>query len=494
MYWKGVLFMITKVHSFFNQKILIIIFIFCIFIVCFSLMKNTSNKIIFSEVEIYQDINVESIMNTCEKFDVAVYYPITKNKKVNRELKSFVEKYVNKLEYDAMYYIPTNLYDKLNLQIEYKVEKANKDIVSFIFKINYSQGKSFISSDIFTMTYNLDSGKRLYLNNFFDEKTNYINELCEISKAYLISINDIDKKIINWFIDDINTSFQYSFDGYSFSSSYLTVYFNSNKISSNLSNVFEVKIPWESIKHLLLNNVYTASTSDAAAVHASNMHNNEGEISQTGSPLYFPAFNINVTNADKVVALTFDDGPHYIYTDKLLKHIGQKKIVATFFVLGNRIEYNKDLLNQMVELGCEIGNHTLSHKNLTIISNNEIKNEIESVNNSIKSITGYDVRAVRPPYGRSNARVKNIINKPIVLWSVDPEDWKYKDAAKVRDNVLSKVNNGSIILMHDIYQTSVDAAIMVIDELLEQGYKFVTVSQLLELEDQSKNGIVFTHK
>lgn len=486
--------MIKKIHSFFYQKILIIIFIFCIFVVCFSLMKNASYKISFSKVEIFKDINVESVMNTCEKFDVVAYYPVTKNKRVNKELKSFVDMYINKLLYDAKYYIPINLDDKLNLLIEYKVEKANNDIASFIFKIYYSQGKSFIRSDIFTMTYNLNSGKRLYLNNFFNEKTNYIYELSEISKNNISKISHINKKIINWFIDDINTSFQYSFDGYSFSNSYLTIYFNSNKISSNLNNIFEVKIPWENIKHLLKSNVYTSNNSADTAIFVSNIYNDEVETEQASNPLYFPAFNINVNNADKVVALTFDDGPHYIYTDKLLEHIGKTKIVATFFVLGNRIEYNKELLKQMVELGCEIGNHTLSHKNLTIISNKEIKNEIDSVNNSIKSITGYEIRAVRPPYGSSNSRVKNIINKPIVLWSVDPEDWKYKDSIKVRDNVLSKVTNGSIILMHDIYKTSVDAAIMIIDELLEQGYKFVTVSQLLELEDQSKNGMVFTNK
>ncbi|MBP1924935.1 hypothetical protein J2Z76_000792 [Sedimentibacter acidaminivorans] len=259
--------MIKKAHSFFNQKILVIIFIFCIFVACFSLMKNASNKITFSNVEIFKDINVESVMNTCEKFDVAAYYPVTKNKKVNKELKALVDMHINKLEYDAKYYIPKNLDDKLNLLIEYKVEKANNDIASFIFKTNYSQGKSFIRSDIFTMTYNLHSGKKLYLNNFFNEKSNYIYELSEISKDYLKSINDIDKKIVNWFIDDINTSFQYSFDGYSFSSSHLTIYFNSNKISSNLSNVFEVKIPWENIKHLLKSNVYTAVRKGQAVVN-----------------------------------------------------------------------------------------------------------------------------------------------------------------------------------------------------------------------------------
>ncbi len=457
-------------------------------------MKNSSNKIIFSSEDIYQDINVESIMNVCDKYNLVIYYPETKNKKVNKELKSVVDLYINQIEHDSMYYIPEESNDKLDLLIEYKVEKVNKNIVSFVFTSNYSHGKSFIHTDIITMTYNLNTGKRLHLNNFINKKSNYIEELCEISKDYLLKINDKDKKIINWFIDDINNSFQYSFDGYSFSSSFLTIYLNSNKISSEFSDIYEIKIPWEKIRHLLNNNVYITDTKDDISKSVSNIYVSDGEVAQAGKPLFFPAFNINVSDADKVVALTFDDGPHHIYTDKLLKYIGKKKIVATFFVLGNRIEYNKELLVRMVELGCEIGNHTVSHKNLTIISDSEVKRQVESVNSSIKSITGYDIRAVRPPYGSSNSRVKKIINKPIVLWSIDPEDWKYKDPSIVRDSVISKIDNGSIILLHDIYQTSVDAAIMIIDELLNEGYKFVTVSQLLGLEDNNKNGMVFTHK
>lgn len=248
--------MFKKLYYFFNQKIFIIIFICCIFIVCFSLKKNDSNKIIFSEVDIYQDINVASIMNTCEKYNVTVYYPTTKNKKINIELQSLINIYIDKLEHDAMYYIPNEYKDKLNLLIKYKVEKANKDIVSFIFMVNYSQGKSFMRSDIITMTYDIYSGKRLYLNNFFDKNSNYINKLCEISKTTLNKKNDLDKKNLNWFTDDISNSLEQSFDGYSFSNSYVTIYFNSNKISSNFSDIYEIKIPWENVKDLLMKNIY----------------------------------------------------------------------------------------------------------------------------------------------------------------------------------------------------------------------------------------------
>ena len=484
--------MINRASYFLNQKLMIIIFIFCILIACFSFIKINSNMIIFSEVDIYQDINIESIMYTCEKYDMAIYYPATKSKKINKEIKSVVDIYINNLINETKYFIPQKYDDKINLLIEYKIERINKDIVSFVFFVNYSEGKSTIDNDIITMTYNLKSGRKLKLNNFFDETTNYTYELSDISKESLLKRNDIDQKNLNWFIDDINNSLQNSFDSYSFSYKYLSIYFNGNKISSKCNYIYEIKIPWDRVKHLLKKNVYINGISEDISQAVFNVHDEDKDEDENN--LYFPAFNINISNTDKVIALTFDDGPHNIYTDKILKHLGKNNIVATFFVLGNRIEYNKELLKRMVDLGCEIGNHSLSHKNFANISDQELKNQVESVNNSIKTITGYDIRAVRPPYGISNSKIKKLINKPIVLWNIDPEDWKFKDSLKIRDHVLSKVENGSIILLHDIYESSADASIMIIDELLKQGYKFVTVSQLLQLEDENTNGMVFTHK
>lgn len=248
--------MINKVSNFLNQKLIIIIFVFCIFIACFSFVKTNSNKIIFSETDIYQDINIESITFTSEKYDMAIYYPTTKNKKINKEIKSVLDVYISKLEHETMYFLPQNNNDKINLLIEYETEKINTDIVSFIILVNYSQGKSTIDLDIITLTYNLKSGKKLNLNNFFDKNKNYIYTLCNISKEYLIKKNDIDEKNLNWFIDDINNSLEKSFDGFTFSNKYLSIYFNTNKISSKYNDVYEIKIPWDDLKQLLIKDVY----------------------------------------------------------------------------------------------------------------------------------------------------------------------------------------------------------------------------------------------
>lgn len=219
------------------------------------------------------------------------------------------------------------------------------------------------------------------------------------------------------------------------------------------------------------------------------------ESSPVEEELYFPAFNVNVKNGDKVVALTFDDGPSREYTTLILDYLKEKKIVATFFVLGVNLKYNDDILIDMVKNGCEIGNHSINHKQFKYLKNNEIKRQINYVDNYVRDVTGFTIRAIRTPYGEYNERIRKLlVNRPIVLWNIDSEDWKKKDALKIAESVCDNVENGSIILLHDIFDYSYEATILIVEELLFRGYKFVTVSQLLELEDECTNGLVFRSK
>jgi len=250
--------MINKIFNFLNQKLLIIIFIFCIFIVLFSLIKVYSNKIIFSETDKFQDIEIKSIMLACEKYNMEIYYPTTKNVKINMEIKTFIDSYIIKMKSDTKYYIPKINDDKFDFRIEYEIGRVNEDIVSFIFLINNSNNNKTINdTEIVTMSYNLKSGKELTLDIFFEKNSNYNLTLCDMSKKYLLESNKTNEKILQWLIDDVSNSLQNSFDGYSFSSTHLSIYFNTNKISSKYNDIYEMKIPWSDIKHLLNKNVYT---------------------------------------------------------------------------------------------------------------------------------------------------------------------------------------------------------------------------------------------
>lgn len=195
----------------------------------------------------------------------------------------------------------------------------------------------------------------------------------------------------------------------------------------------------------------------------------------------FEPVNLNITNIKDTipkVALTFDDGPSSTYTKKLLKGLKKRGVKATFFLTGNRIESNKKLVKKMKKDGHIIGNHTYSHIDLAKTGYDEAKKEIEDTNNAIMEITGEKPKYLRPPYGDWNDKLLDETDMSIVLWSVDPEDWKDRNADVVAKRVIKSIRPGDIILLHDIFETSVEAAFKIIDELQDKGYTFVTIDQL----------------
>lgn len=181
-----------------------------------------------------------------------------------------------------------------------------------------------------------------------------------------------------------------------------------------------------------------------------------------------------------MVALTFDDGPHYKYTNKILDYLEKYNGAATFFVLGSNAEKNKKVIKRIAESGNEIGNHTYAHKQLTKLSGKEITDEITKTANIIEAITGDKPNILRPTYGSVNDNVMLYSDVPLILWSIDTRDWKNRNKNKVADAALRKVRDGDIILMHDIYETTAMASEVIIKELSSRGYQLVTINELYE--------------
>ena len=197
------------------------------------------------------------------------------------------------------------------------------------------------------------------------------------------------------------------------------------------------------------------------------------------SPGAAPAAGI-LSPEEKYVALTFDDGPRRDTTVPLLEGLRQRGIPATFFLIGQQIPGSEDILLQMAEDGHQIGNHTYSHLCLQNAAEDTIIQEIQKTQVLLEELLGAGDYWLRPPYGLVDSRCAHLAATPMVYWSLDPEDWKHLDAQRVTDYVLANVEPGDIILLHDFYPTSVQAALQIADALLEQGYTFLTVEQLLE--------------
>ena len=197
---------------------------------------------------------------------------------------------------------------------------------------------------------------------------------------------------------------------------------------------------------------------------------------------YEPTLNKTTDNYSKVVALTFDDGPSN-YTDEILDVLEKYNVTATFFVVGTNLntKYN-NTMTRLIKLGNEVGIHGYSHKEFTKIKQSKVVEEIEYTNKLLK---GFNIEAkyIRPPYGSINNKLKKIIEYPIILWNVDTLDWKYKDALKIYNNSIDDIHDGSIILMHDHYLSSVKALDLIIPKLQEDGYKIVNITELFSIKN-----------
>jgi peptidoglycan-N-acetylglucosamine deacetylase len=185
------------------------------------------------------------------------------------------------------------------------------------------------------------------------------------------------------------------------------------------------------------------------------------------------------------IAMTFDDGPNPATTPRLLDMLKQRNIKATFFMIGQNAERHPDLVRRILAEGHEIGNHSWTHPQLSKLSDERVTEEITKTQETIKNASGFTPTLLRPPYGaitpRQRAWIENQFGLNIILWSVDPFDWKRPGPSVITQRILSGARPGAIILSHDIHKQTVDAMPATLDALLAKGYKFVTVSQLLAM-------------
>lgn len=179
------------------------------------------------------------------------------------------------------------------------------------------------------------------------------------------------------------------------------------------------------------------------------------------------------------IALTFDDGPHPYYTEQLLDGLKERGVKVTFFVTGEHAALHPDVILQMHEEGHLIGNHTYSHMQLRSANREKFKKELLATNEVIGEITGEEVLYVRPPYGTWDKSLEEELSMFPVLWTIDPLDWCSDDVGCIVTNVVDRVEENDIILMHDYYESSVTAALEIVDELQEEGYVFATVEEIL---------------
>lgn len=192
-----------------------------------------------------------------------------------------------------------------------------------------------------------------------------------------------------------------------------------------------------------------------------------------------------------MVALTFDDGPYPAVGNRIMDILEANQAKGTFFVVGNRIPAYRDEILRMKNNGHEVANHTQEHKYLHQLSGAQVQAQVAACSQAIAEVTGKAPALMRVPGGFYNEAVLAQVNLPVILWSIDPQDWKHKDASYVAQSILGQVKDGDIILLHELYPSTADAVEIVVPALKAQGYQLVTVSELAAHRGGAVPGVIY---
>ena len=278
----------------------------------------------------------------------------------------------------------------------------------------------------------------------------------------------------------ISKNYKVNYINYSNNTYVKLPYFNNDNINKNLYNY--VNNFKNNFDYLFID--YDLTYDNKLTMYIYKENNNTTKITSknfiinSNKNTNYDFLNQKIVKNNKLIALTFDDGPNY-NTMKVLDILEKYNIKATFFILGTNIKGNEKIINRINSLGMEIGNHMYSHSITTKLTNTKIKEEINKTDKLIYDIIGKYPTLIRPSYGIYNKKFQKIVDRPIILWNIDTLDWKYHNSTKIANKVFNNINRGEIVLMHDIYSATANSLEIIIPKLLDEGFEFITISELL---------------
>ncbi len=430
----------------------------------------------------HKDIGkIESIIKYGDNSIIAVHYPVFDNQVLDKKTLDFIKNRIDNFHslFEDQLALGENY--RFELNIDYEVYKSAKDIVSIKFSIlEYAPYYPNPKLDIETFVYDLskscelslsDIMKGKYLETISDNCIKYFREKSEF-KEYIDTASFIHgtKPVENNFSDFILVE-----DGIIF-------IFQRSKLFPNHIGESEVKIYYDSLedhikpRYKVIDSIETFVAEDDVEPALEIIHSRKIDPNMP------------------MIALTFDDGPYYKTTIPILNVLKEHDSVATFFVLGNRVPRNKDILQRMIREGNEIGNHSYNHKQLTTLSSSELKDQIDRTQNAIMEVVGSRPKIMRPTYGSYNNRIKSEVQMPMILWSIDTQDWKNRNAEKISSHVIANARDGDIILMHDLYESTAEAVEIIVPALINKGFQLVTISELYEIRGEILEvGNIYSH-
>lgn len=428
-------------------------------------MKNLSVEV-SSEAKEDGDIVLEKEEKDAKYFHSTITIPYLDNKEIDDEVYEWAREEEDafqsqlKEEEDRFFF-----FKKGEFTVDSDIYKLTDDIQQL--KIHSNQSFKKQENDAYeTIAYNVAEDEIVPLQNIIenqDKKRELLQSLLleqaegKVNEEQLDKfVNDFDQ--LNWIVDQKNEAFHF--------------YFDQGDISNQAEDIT-----------LSLTDIYPLLTGTYKNVLISDDLQAKIEKEQQEK-----------LNESKKIAITFDDGPGEEGTEEILQALDEYNAKATFFMLSQSAEKYPDLAKEVAEKGHEIANHSITHPDLKKVDENQATEEIEDSKETITEITGEEPTLFRPPYGSYTETVTDLTsesNQNIVLWSLDTRDWESLNAKQMYKNVVDNAQPGSIILMHDIHHATADAVPHILEDLSDEGYEFVTVSELTPLIPQDENGVYY---
>lgn len=423
--------------------------------------------------------NEMHILKMTEKYQIKIDYPITHQKNLDKQIKEYItlekEKFLNTVDLK----IPVEENKKYELVIGYQLIKqqdSNKTVHYHIHFETYTYlgENQYIRNDK-TFHYDSKNKKNLLIADYLDS-SKALEKLSILSYYYMMqymeeNLLDLDESLIK----QVTTMEIDNYEHFFFKNEGLELLFPLYKISAEHDEVIKIIIPAKEINQLLKKQY--------------RIRENEPEKEQIVSEKR----DISKYKDKKLIAFTFDDGPSEVTTNQLLDGLKQHDAKVTFFVLGNRVEENQTILKRAYQEGHEIGSHTYNHRNLLLLNDYARIQEIKETNQVIENIIGVKPTLLRPPYGNINEEIKKISNMHIIEWGIDTLDWKTKDKELIAEKIVDNAYDGAIVLLHDIYESSVEGALLAIERLEQEGYAFVTISEMAQLKNVKLDYVTLYH-
>lgn len=397
-----------------------------------------------------------------KNYIVEINYPKVKSKQLLAYTDDYIKNKKKEFKEEISMEEPLNS-SKYEFKADYKITDDNNNILGLHLNINeYTGGAHYVRYDK-SYYYNKESDEIVSLKDFLEKDTS-LDKLANLSYYYVMKYSDDNN--LNFDKEGVKEGLSFNlnnFEHFNFIDDGLEFIFPPYQVAYYAAGEIKIVIPYDELNGIIKNKYLKYSK--------------KNNIKQDNNR------NLKEFSNKKLIAFTFDDGPSYIGTNKLLDNLDKYNARVTFFVLGSRVENYKDTLTKAYKMGNTIGNHTYSHSNLLKLDNYSVMDEIKKTNETIKNITGSETIYLRPPYGNINSDIKNISNMYTILWDLDTEDWKNKDKDRIADYIVSNAHDGAIVLLHDLYETSVDGALLAMERLEKEGYAFVTIDEMIKIKD-----------